>query len=535
MIQLQQVAGNRAVSHLVENEVIPVDPSRSMQAIVQGQQLVTPQFMHVVQLQPQAKATNTTLHIDEDPPYCCEEGKKVLANLKNLPSPDDAPAYSKETYANTLQGDSPEDFSFTVSGQKPDGTEGPKNTANGKLAHEAIGDLEEMLKAASAAGVTINVHKRQTQRDLGNQWRVWHGAKPNHPTSGQFVALPGRSNHGTGRAIDFGAGYDWLLANAGNYGWVNLPTERWHYDHVSTKGIFAKNRRMVEKGTNRKQVSGGSASPLTDTEKQALLSQYEDAMVFVAVPWNQSRNYSRDTWLKVQEAIGMPAKDRTGTVDAQTVRAVIDWQKKQPKTELDGKVGPKMLKALGITSSSNPAPPPAVKTGASSTASQPTPAPVKHYSLKNPKIILSAKAEKKIAQIADAYFQKTQKNIVVTDGTRTAAEQADRMYTKLKLGDDIVALYRKNKDTAKAIKKIYETMSAAKKPAGQIKASMTAVIEEQSKKGIYLSKHLREGAVDVRNRDMTASEKKTFIEVAKAHGVSVLVEAKPPHLHLNVN
>ena len=158
---------------------------------------------------------------------------------------------------------------------------------------------------------------------------------------------------------------------------------------------------------------------------------------------------------------------------------------------------------------------------------------VKHYSLKTSDISLSSEVETKIGEIADAYYEKTKKDIVVTDGTRTAADQADRMFTKLKLGDDIVALYG-NKEAAKSIKKAYDDGVKAKKSDSDIKSSMTEVIEEQIKKGIYISNHLEAGAVDIRKTDMTDAEKKTFKEVAESKGVSVLEENTPPHLHLKV-
>jgi LAS superfamily LD-carboxypeptidase LdcB len=54
------------------------------------------------------------------------------------------------------------------------------------------------------------------------------------------TARPGSSQHETGLAIDFtcdGGGaistsspcYDWLVANAGDYGLINLPSEAWHW------------------------------------------------------------------------------------------------------------------------------------------------------------------------------------------------------------------------------------------------------------------------------------------------------------------
>ncbi len=54
------------------------------------------------------------------------------------------------------------------------------------------------------------------------------------------TAIPGRSKHEQGLAVDFTIGgrtlsysdaaYKWMQANAGSYGWVNsVPGEAWHW------------------------------------------------------------------------------------------------------------------------------------------------------------------------------------------------------------------------------------------------------------------------------------------------------------------
>jgi LAS superfamily LD-carboxypeptidase LdcB len=51
------------------------------------------------------------------------------------------------------------------------------------------------------------------------------------------TAIPGRSRHERGLALDFNSkgksltasDFSWLKANAGRYGLKNLPSERWHW------------------------------------------------------------------------------------------------------------------------------------------------------------------------------------------------------------------------------------------------------------------------------------------------------------------
>jgi len=136
----------------------------------------------------------------------------------------------------------------------------------------------------------------------------------------------------------------------------------------------------------------------------------------------------------------------------------------------------------------------------------------------------------KIKKIADAYHTATTKKITITRGTASASSQADAMYGKL-IGGDKLTVYT-DQVSAKEIKKAYDDGKAAKKTKAVIVKDMTAVIEAQIKKGKYISKHLRAGAVDVRSKDMSATEKTAFKKAAKGIATKVILETTPPHFHL---
>jgi hypothetical protein len=78
-------------------------------------------------------------------------------------------------------------------------------------------------------------------RDLAEQQSMWQAYR----NGGSLAAWPGTSNHGWGRAIDFGSGvananspqFAWMKDNAGAYGWVPTGmtfsrTEPWHWEDV---------------------------------------------------------------------------------------------------------------------------------------------------------------------------------------------------------------------------------------------------------------------------------------------------------------
>ena len=269
-------------------------------------------------------------HTDAGEAYCCDVGKSLRS-----------PTEAKKAY-DAKAAPHPKKMNLEETGKMPNGADGPKNWIKCELADEIEGDLREMLKAASADGAELNA--TIGLRSLEGQWRVWH--KAGHPASHSFVASPGTSNHGTGRAIDFHAGFAWLLENAGRHGWVNLTTERWHYDHVSTPGIIEHHRKMINNSTMRKKEMGHKGYALTADEKVALTKQYDEATAkYEALPYNQARAFPHETWLKIQESIGMPEKQRTGTADEATSLALILWQRSM-KLAPDGKVTAKVLKAL---------------------------------------------------------------------------------------------------------------------------------------------------------------------------------------------
>lgn len=149
-----------------------------------------------------------------------------------------------------------------------------------------------------------------------------------------------------------------------------------------------------------------------------------------------------------------------------------------------------------------------------------------------PGVTLSTEAAAALDRIDDAYFKKTGQRLVVTSGTRDASMQAKAMFKMIRLGADIIGLYR-NKAAAREIKAAYTKASG--KPPEAVVVAMYDTIRDQIDRGVYISAHLRAGAVDIRNRTMSPSQKKAFEQsVAEAGGASLLEETKPPHYHLQL-
>jgi predicted DNA-binding protein len=157
---------------------------------------------------------------------------------------------------------------------------------------------------------------------------------------------------------------------------------------------------------------------------------------------------------------------------------------------------------------------------------------VANFTKKTSSIILPPAVEKKINEIADIYFIATKKKIVITDGTRTAAAQAVQVFNKILANDLTIYL---NHKAANEIKAAFDLAKSAGKPKAKILEAMEEVIESQIERKIFISRHLTGRAFDVRSNNLTLKEHNLFKQAAQsAGGVTVLVEGKPPHFHIQL-
>lgn len=142
----------------------------------------------------------------------------------------------------------------------------------------------------------------------------------------------------------------------------------------------------------------------------------------------------------------------------------------------------------------------------------------------------------RLKRIASRYYAATRKRLIVTGGTRTPIRQARLMYNKLKHGDDILALYE-NKQAATEVRDAYRDAVAAKLGRKRIIQALKDVIDAQVARGVYVSKHLQSGAVDVRSRDMSDDLVQALKQAVKQEpGVKLMDERNgpEPHFHLSM-
>lgn len=113
--------------------------------------------------------------------------------------------------------------------------------------------------------------------------------------------------------------------------------------------------------------------------------------------------------------------------------------------------------------------------------------------------------------------------IVVTSGKRTAERQAKALLKKLQLKDDLTKIYKRGRGPE---------IVAAIMAAPRTVAAITAVLLSFMAQGVYMSRHMRGDALDLRSRGLSAAQVAEIKAAAEALGARVLVESTPAHIHI---
>lgn len=169
---------------------------------------------------------------------------------------------------------------------------------------------------------------------------------------------------------------------------------------------------------------------------------------------------------------------------------------------------------------------------ASDPPATPTQKRIKFEALRD--VTLSPKVEDKLSAIGDKYQRRTGKTFIVTSGIRDPDSQAELIFRKLALGEDLLKLY-KDKSAILELKDVFDDGRRAKRSRAVIVTQLANAIRAQVKRGIFISAHLKAGAADVRSTSMTPTDKRAFIEAARdVGGFDIMLESTPPHFHLQL-
>jgi hypothetical protein len=148
-------------------------------------------------------------------------------------------------------------------------------------------------------------------------------------------------------------------------------------------------------------------------------------------------------------------------------------------------------------------------------------------------VSLTAAIERRVAKLGCAYYREVGRPLVVTSGSRSPEAQASAMYRKLRLGVRLSKFYRSK--AAREIEKAFLTAMESKAARAVVIDAGAKVIREQMARGVFISKHLLDDAVDIRSRNLNRRQKSLFRRLARELGFRVLLETRPPHFHLSVS
>ncbi|MBV9926882.1 MAG: peptidoglycan-binding protein [Acidobacteria bacterium] len=142
-------------------------------------------------------------------------------------------------------------------------------------------------------------------------------------------------------------------------------------------------------------------------------------------------------------------------------------------------------------------------------------------------ILMTADLQEKVANVANRYFAITGHGLIVTSGYRPPDRQSKAMFDKIVTeGETSVRNLYKNKAL---IDEILRTYRANKGNPTVAVAEMQKTIEEQMKRGRFISNHLLSNAIDVRKRTTNLASLKAAVSQV---GGRVVVEGNHYHIEL---
>lgn len=139
----------------------------------------------------------------------------------------------------------------------------------------------------------------------------------------------------------------------------------------------------------------------------------------------------------------------------------------------------------------------------------------------------------RIGAVAEIYYAKTKRRLVITSGYRSPARQAAAMYAKLRAGSSL-GIYRRP-DLIRPLKKAYRNGRRGRWKKAAIIAAMTEILEQQVARGVYLSRHMQGRAFDVRSRGLSSRQRAALGQaIREVGGMRLTRERRPPHYHIEI-
>ena len=198
-------------------------------------------------------------------------------------------------------------------------------------------------------------------------------------------------------------------------------------------------------------------------------------------------------WQRFLSSRGVYSGAINGEFDDRTYDATIEYQR-ESRMKPDGVVGPATLER-------------ATRDG----FAPPSDSPNREHFITKGGVELSSLDRQVLTQVAYSYYLWTGEDLTVTSGTRTPSKQAQAMYEKLTHGG-IPSYFYADHTAYEEILAAYDDTRKTGASEDTTVEAMTKVIERQVSRGVYISRHLRGEAVDVRSYDMSQENQEVLKE-----------------------
>ncbi|MCK5798836.1 MAG: hypothetical protein KAI47_16705 [Deltaproteobacteria bacterium] len=146
---------------------------------------------------------------------------------------------------------------------------------------------------------------------------------------------------------------------------------------------------------------------------------------------------------------------------------------------------------------------------------------------------VSPVVERGLYELGQRVRQRGGRRLIVTSGIRDPYRQARAMFVKLILGARLLRLYRRKK-AVREILSAYRAGRRGHQSSSEVIYRMREVIEGQICRGVYISEHLKAGAVDLRSLGLRRRHKRALRRAVRSFGgrLRLKEEHRPPHFHI---
>lgn len=153
-----------------------------------------------------------------------------------------------------------------------------------------------------------------------------------------------------------------------------------------------------------------------------------------------------------------------------------------------------------------------------------------HWKTQMPDVVVPNKLVGDLNKTADEYYDKYHKNLPdISSGYRSAEKQAGAVLNNM----ENKHFNSYGNDPKKEMEKIFSEGKQTGKSHQEMKTEIEKFISTKEKEGIFISNHMRDGAVDISTKGLSKDDIEKVKDIMKNNGFEWQKEQGNDHLHFN--